>query len=84
MPIKRMPIRAAKNISKEYDQDQVILLTFDKKTGLTHVVTYGKTLLDCEQAAIGGNRIKREILGCPEHLCNAVPRRVKNRNQQKQ
>jgi len=73
--MKKIPIKAAKEISKEYNQDQVILLTFDKKTGLTHVVTYGKTKEDCIQAAQGGNLIKEKILKWPADKCTAVPSR---------
>jgi hypothetical protein len=39
-------------------------------------VTYGKTLEDCDQAAQGGNKIKK-TLGWPEELCSAEPSRVK-------
>jgi hypothetical protein len=73
---QRMPIKAAKEVADLYGQDQVILLSFDKETGLTHVVTYGKTVADCEQAAIGGNRIK-EFLGFDASQCRSTPRRVK-------
>lgn len=73
--MKRIPIRVAKDISQEFDQDEVIVVTWDSKTGTTHVVTYGKTKLDCEAAAEGGNRVKR-ALGWPEKLCNAKPARV--------
>lgn len=76
-PPKRIPITAAKRIAEQYLQDQVILITFDKTTGLTHVVTYGKTKEDCDQAAQGGNKLKREFLKWPEELCNARPRRMR-------
>jgi len=74
--MKKLPIKAAKEVSKKYNQDQVILVTFDRTDGLTHVVTYGKTLKDCEEAAIGGNLIKK-FIGFPENLCNSKPRRSK-------
>lgn len=73
---KRIPIRAAKTIADEFSQDQVVVLTFDRATGMTHVVTYGKTLEDCKQAAEGGNRMKR-LMGWPEELCNAKPARAR-------
>lgn len=73
---KRIPIRVAKTIADEFGQDQVIVVTWDKSTGHTHVVTYGKTVEECEQAAEGGNRVKR-ALGWPEELCNAKPRRAR-------
>lgn len=42
------------------------------------VTTYGKTISDCENAAEGGNAIKK-LLGWPEELCNAKPKRSKNK-----
>lgn len=38
-PPKRIPITAAKRLAEQYLQDQIILITFDKSTGTTHVVT---------------------------------------------
>lgn len=71
---KRIPISAAKLVADKHDCRQVIILAWDGK--LTHVVTYGKTLEDCDQAAQGGNKIKK-VLGWPESLCQDEPSRVK-------
>lgn len=79
---KRMPIAAAKQIAKKYDKDQVIILTWDNKTGKTWVTTYGKTLQDCDQAAIGGNKIKKQILGWPDELCKDKPARIRRKERQ--
>lgn len=76
---KNIPIIAAKNIANQYDKDQVIIVTWDQKFGKMHVTTYGKTLGDCDNAARGGNLIKR-ALGFSEELCNAVPARVKRKS----
>ena len=73
---KQIPIRAAARIAKEFDKDQVFILTWDKAYGRTHVTTYGKTIEDCKQAAEGGNELKRN-LGWPEELCKAAPPRAK-------
>jgi hypothetical protein len=73
---KRIPIAVAKRIAEEQGCSQVIVLAFDGE--LTHVVTYGKTLMDCAQAAEGGNRMKR-VMGWPENLCNDKPSRVKRK-----
>lgn len=78
--MKRLPIKAAKDISKQYEQDQVIVLTLDKKDNLIHIVTYGKTIEDCEKASTCGNKLKREFLKWPEHLCNDIPNRLKRKN----
>lgn len=74
--MKRLPIAAAKMVASRYNQDQVILITFDKKDGLTHVVSYGRSLLDCSQAAQGANRIK-QTLRFPADLCETEPARIK-------
>lgn len=69
---KRIPISAAKQVAVEHDCRQVILLAWDGE--LTHIVTYGKSIEDCAQAAEGGNRLK-QAWGWPE--CNDQPSRVK-------
>jgi hypothetical protein len=76
MTYKRIPITAAKNIAKNYDKDQVKIVTWDKKHSRTHVTTYGKTLEECKQAADGGNFVKK-ALGWPDELCHAKPARYK-------
>lgn len=73
---KRIPIAAAKRIADEFECSQVIVLAFDAQ-GATHVVTYGRTRKDCEQAAEGGNNMKR-VMGWPESLCNAKPARARS------
>jgi hypothetical protein len=70
--MKRIPVKAASNIGKEYNAKQVILLVWDGE--LTHIVTWGKTVDDCSQAADGGNMLKQKW-GWPE--CNDQPSRVK-------
>ena len=70
---KRIPIKAAKDISRRFSCPQVIILAWDGR--MTHVVTYGKSIEDCDQAAQGGNQVKKAI-GWPELLCNAEPSRV--------
>ena len=69
---KRIPISAARSIAKEYNCRQVILLAYDNKR-VTHIITYGKSIEDCSQAAAGGNMLK-EKWGWPE--CNDQPSRV--------
>jgi len=68
----RIPVKAAKDIATQFNLRQVILLAWDGK--LTHVVTYGKTVDDCSQAADGANALKKKW-GWPE--CNDQPSRVK-------
>ena len=52
----RIPIRIAREVAEEMGCSQVILMAFDGER--THVVTFGKSATDCEQAAAGGNAIK--------------------------
>lgn len=73
---KEVPIEAAKQIAEQFDKNQVIIVCWDDVHKLTHVTTYGKSLEECEQAAQGGNFVKR-ALGWPEEECNAVPERLK-------
>lgn len=70
---KRIPISAAERIATEHDCQQVILVAWDGE--LTHVVTYGKTVEDCDQAAQGGDFVKK-ALGWPESLRGDLPSRV--------
>ena len=74
MGTKKIPIKVASDILKKYDQSQVIIVTYEKDTGKCHVVTYGKSLDDCIQAAHGGNFVKR-ALGWPEEMCHDKPAR---------
>lgn len=74
--MKRLPIQAAKDVAQKYDQGQVILVTWDDTDHLMHVVSYGKTLQDCNNAAQGANLVKR-ALGFPEEMCHDKPARKK-------
>lgn len=71
---KRIPINTAQNIGESFGYTQVIITAFDKETGTTHVTTWGKSLEDCEQAAVGGNFVKK-ALGWPPEKCNDKPAR---------
>jgi hypothetical protein len=70
---KRIPIKAAKDVAKQYDCRQVIIMAWDGK--LSHVVTYGVSKVDCEQAAMGGNLMKK-TMGWPDNLCATEASRV--------
>lgn len=71
---KAIPISAARDFAQKFDKDQVIVLSFSKVDGKTWVTTYGKTQEDCEQAAAGGNKLKK-AMGWPDDLCQAKPAR---------
>lgn len=69
---KKISINAAKKFCVEQKCNQVIIAAWDGKR--THIITYGESVDDCAQAALGGNKIKA-ALGWPKNL-NAEPRRV--------
>jgi hypothetical protein len=71
MKPKPITISTAKEISA-LGYDEVIIVGANYETGTQHVTTYGKTKAACENAAIGGNAIKR-LLKWPEDKCNDMP-----------
>ena len=73
---KRIPIKAAKELGKSLGYNQVIIVAWDGETSTTSVCTWGKSLNDCDEAAKGGNFIKK-ALGWPEDKCNDKPARLK-------
>lgn len=73
----RLPIQDAKEIAHRRGLRQVILLAWDGQR--SHVVTYGKSLEDCDQAAQGGERMKK-LMGWPNW--EAQPSRVKKLSSQ--
>lgn len=78
MKNKKIPIKAAKDIANEYGYNQIIIHGYDIESGVQSVCTYGKSQEDCDNAAKGGNAIKK-LLGWPDDLCNTKPQRVKKR-----
>jgi hypothetical protein len=60
-----VPISAAKEIGRKYSKEQVIIVCWDKKHGLTHVTTWGTNAEHCLQAGIGGQLVKK-ALGWPD------------------
>lgn len=60
--MKRVPIKAVADFCKKYKKDQTIVLAWDRASGKTWISTYGVTKADCEQAALGGDRIAK-LLG---------------------
>lgn len=76
MKPKKIPITTAKDIANNLHYDEVIIVGCHYETGIQHVTTYGKSVASCENAAKGGNAIKK-LLGWPEDKCNAVPKRAK-------
>jgi len=78
--MKRIPIKSAKEFGIKHDQDQVIIISYNNKTNMMSVVTWGKSVDDCLQASIAGNAYKK-MLGFPPEKCKDVPVRVKRMKQ---
>lgn len=75
MSTEIIPFQAAKKLADEFDQAMVIIVTYDRAKGRTHVVTYGRSLEDSDYAAAGGDFVKK-ALGWPDQLRNSLPPRV--------
>lgn len=56
-----VPVDAAGAIADEFAKDQVIVLALDREHGLTHVTTYGKSEIDKQQAAAGGEALRAHL-----------------------
>lgn len=69
-----IPIFEAKNIGQKYGHTQVIVVAWDDQTGTTSVTTWGKDPKQSEQAAKGGNAVKRSFKW-PEEECQAKSNR---------
>jgi hypothetical protein len=71
--MKRIPIKAAKDLANKYGQTHLILWSWDGDC--QHITTYGKSLVQCDQAANLGNDIKT-VLDWPKYT-HRTPSRVK-------
>lgn len=77
----RIPIERMKELAKQYDLSHIILFAHQGNGNMHHIVTYGKTVEGCGQAADFGNKLK-EALGWPEELLCEQPSRVKRLKKQ--
>jgi len=73
---KAIPIKVAKDIANNFGYSQVIIHAYDGITNMQHVTTFGKTIADCDNAAEGGNTIKK-LLKWDENLCDERTKRRK-------
>ena len=60
--MSRIPIKAAKKISTDYNWPEVVIFAYDPETGSQHVTSYGKTLEQCKDAARAGNYLKKHFV----------------------
>jgi hypothetical protein len=71
----RLPIKALRELAKQYKYSHVVAYAYDAQNNMAHIATYGKTIHDAGQAAQFGNMMK-DALHWPESL-HAEPNRVK-------
>lgn len=73
----RIPIKAARDLGKRFGLTHVIIFATEEKdtNKPNHIVTWGRTLEACGQAADFGNMMKKS-LGWPESL-HQQPSRVR-------
>lgn len=79
---KRIPIADAKRIGETHGYSQVIIIAWDRETGVESVCTWGKSITDCEQAANGGNWVKK-AMGLADDYCHDKPARIKRKEKLK-
>lgn len=72
----RIPIKVLRELAKKYDLSHAILFVYHPEDNMHHIVTWGRTIVDCGQAADFGNKLK-EALGWPDELLSEQPARVK-------
>lgn len=75
---KRIPVKALRAFSKEQGLTHAILFACDGER--QHIVTYGKNVEQCSQAADFGNKMKR-VMKWPESL-QQEPSKVKKLQQE--
>ena len=73
--MRRLPIKAARDLSDQYGLSHVILYARDH-SGKYHVVTFGRSTEQAGEAADYGNQMKA-YFGWPKNLCEAQPSRVR-------
>ena len=71
-----LPISLAKQISKEREFSEIIIIGYNAETGMKVVTTYGRTTDDSIDAARTGNKIKK-MLGFPDEMCHSKPYKQK-------
>ncbi|MCP4700968.1 MAG: hypothetical protein GY862_29555 [Gammaproteobacteria bacterium] len=70
--MRKLSIKAAKDIADKYDLDQVILIVRDHKKNMVGYVTYGKTKADCGFAAMDGRKLRAVVENSPTSLADAI------------
>lgn len=64
---RRIPIKAVRQIGKDYGYDHVIVVAYNND--IQSIATWGTDLMKCWHAAEGGRAIKK-LLGWPAELIN--------------
>lgn len=77
---KRIPISDLKALAKKHNLTHVVLYGYDSEASRLHLITYGKTIEQCGQAADAGNTLKK-VLSLPESFYQQPSRVKKLQNQ---
>lgn len=68
----KLPIKAAKDLSKEYGLDRVLIIAVSHEHDKTYTVSYGKTKQDCGHAAMDIQKLRAVLKAQPTSLEDAV------------
>ncbi|MEZ0262042.1 MAG: hypothetical protein ACAH80_13620 [Alphaproteobacteria bacterium] len=77
--MKKLPIKMATDVCKEYGLDQVVMLCRDKD-GVDHIVTAGSNKHNCKEAGLSGDRLKT-ILAWPEETLSKYTQHVRQQRE---
>lgn len=68
-----VPIEEAERIARDYKKQEVVIITWDRKSNMQTVTTFGGSKEESLRASENGNLVKRHLLRWPEEQCNAKP-----------
>jgi len=57
-----VPVSKAKEICNEFGKDEIIIISWDEKTGTVNTATYGSTKAHCKNAAEGSKALTKHLI----------------------
>ena len=70
--MKRLPIKAARDLGKKYGLARVLIIAVDEHDDLTHTVSWGDTKENCGFAAMDIQKLRAVLEAKPTSLADAV------------
>jgi hypothetical protein len=70
--MKRLPIKAAKDLGQKFGLSRVLVIAVDEKEDLTHTVSWGDTKQNCGLAAMDIQKLRAVLEAQPTSLAEAV------------